>query len=79
MNIQIADASKAQPEVMAAAKYLRNTTASGLKLRPGVFNGKRVEYFKARVLSARFKKMLTLSTRQRTASPSAAAKRPQPC
>jgi translocation protein SEC62 len=48
MNIQIPDANKAEPEILAAAKYLRNTKVSGLKLRSGVISGKRVEYFKGK-------------------------------
>jgi len=46
--MNIPDANKAEPEILAAAKYLRDTKASGLKLRSGVFAGKRVEYFKGK-------------------------------
>jgi len=34
--------------VLIAAKYLRDTKKSGMKLRQGQFNGKRVDYFKGK-------------------------------
>lgn len=46
MAVQVSDPSKAAPDVLIAAKYLRDTKKSGMKLRQGQFNGKRVEYFK---------------------------------
>ncbi|KAI9313811.1 translocation protein Sec62-domain-containing protein [Dichotomocladium elegans] len=46
-TIQIADAKKAPQFLKSTAEFLMNTKKSGLKLRQGVFNGKRVDYFKA--------------------------------
>ncbi|KAG9288642.1 hypothetical protein G9A89_006743 [Geosiphon pyriformis] len=39
--------SEAPPEILHVVKYLRSSTA-GIKLRQGVYNGKRVEYFKGK-------------------------------
>ncbi|KAI9278218.1 translocation protein Sec62-domain-containing protein [Phascolomyces articulosus] len=47
-TIRIADAKLAPPFYKATAEFLRNSKKSGLKLRQGVFNGKRVEYFKGK-------------------------------
>ncbi|KAI9488944.1 translocation protein Sec62-domain-containing protein [Zychaea mexicana] len=47
-TIRIADAKTAPPFYKATADFLRDTKKSGLKLRQGVFNGKRVEYFKGK-------------------------------
>ncbi|KAI8141579.1 translocation protein Sec62-domain-containing protein [Fennellomyces sp. T-0311] len=48
-TIRIADAKTAPPFYKTVAEYLRDTKKSGVKLRQGVFNGKRVEYFKEAV------------------------------
>ena len=37
---------KAPLEIKEVANYLRNAKKSELKARPGVLNGKRVEFFK---------------------------------
>ncbi|KAI7849655.1 translocation protein Sec62-domain-containing protein, partial [Circinella umbellata] len=53
----------APPFYKATAEFLRDTKKSGLKMRQGVFNGKRVEYFKGKsgvngVLKEGFAKVL---------------------
>lgn len=47
-TIQIADWRKAPPFMKSTAEYLMDGKKSGLKLRQGVFNGKRVDYFKGK-------------------------------
>lgn len=47
-TIQIADWKKAPPFMKSTAEYLMDGKKSGLKLRQGVFNGKRVDYFKGK-------------------------------
>ena len=37
--------AKAPPEILKVAQFLRSTT-SGLKIRVGAVNGKRLDYFK---------------------------------
>ncbi|CAG8613280.1 2341_t:CDS:2 [Ambispora leptoticha] len=39
--------AEAPPEILNVVKYLRSS-ASGIKLRGGIYNGKRVEYFKGK-------------------------------
>ncbi|OZJ02069.1 hypothetical protein BZG36_05256, partial [Bifiguratus adelaidae] len=46
--IQAGEPSKAPADVVIAAKYLRDVKKSGLKMRSGVFNGKRFDYFKGK-------------------------------
>jgi len=47
-TIQVNDANKAPPLVKKIASYLKTEKQSGLKQRQGVFNGRRVEYFKGK-------------------------------
>ncbi|RUS24822.1 translocation protein [Jimgerdemannia flammicorona] len=47
-QVQVSDPSKATPDVLIAANYLRDTTKSGMKVRQGQLNGKRVDYFKGK-------------------------------
>ncbi|KAI8388391.1 translocation protein Sec62-domain-containing protein [Radiomyces spectabilis] len=47
-TIHVSDANKAPAFLKTTANYLRDAKASGVKARQGVFNGKRVEYFKGK-------------------------------
>ncbi|KAG0164862.1 Translocation protein S62 [Apophysomyces sp. BC1034] len=47
-TIHISDANKAPAFVKSTAEYLRDAKKSGMKGRQGVFNGKRVDYFKGK-------------------------------
>ncbi|KAI9027410.1 translocation protein Sec62-domain-containing protein [Phycomyces nitens] len=47
-TVAVSDANKAPPLLRSTAEYLMDAKKSGLKARQGVFNGKRVEYFKGR-------------------------------
>ncbi|CDS09654.1 hypothetical protein LRAMOSA11014 [Lichtheimia ramosa] len=65
-TIQIADWKKAPPFMKSTAEYLMDGKKSGLKLRQGVFNGKRVDYFKGKsavsaLLKDGYAKMLSKS------------------
>ncbi|RUO96208.1 translocation protein [Jimgerdemannia flammicorona] len=48
VRVQVSEPSKATPDVLIAAKYLRDIKKSTMKLRQGQFNGKRVDYFKGK-------------------------------
>ncbi|KAI8969803.1 translocation protein Sec62-domain-containing protein [Pilobolus umbonatus] len=47
-TIQVNDANKAPEFSKSTASYLKNEKLSGMKPRQGVFNGRRVEYFKGK-------------------------------
>lgn len=47
-TINIADANQAPPLYKNIANYLRDHSKSGMRQKQGVFNGKRVDYFKGK-------------------------------